>query len=454
MGKEAPGNTIFKFALFRLIFTLWNFLIAPLVYKLKYTNNEKRYYCGKGLFNLTYRYPDKSTRDFLITLRIYKRIFASIFRRKKQYQDYTNNSGHGIFDIALSGANLRYDYVRNFSGVKNDVFISKADLLSYSGIFPALAALLVLVTSILPVLLLSVISRNKLNYPMIVEECIECFYLSDILYRKKIRHLNYFCIYERDANLCAYILMSYGIYVNKIPSEVPLYFNNRIVVSDELSLCFAYQEEEVGFFEKTMFINKTSLWGPERVLNAPERFFTKCKATMPKYDIGFFSSANWLREKIGNIDLGDDAKKNEESVLNELVKYTRQNNLSLHIYLHPLEKREEHCSLSEGYYSGILKEHAHVTLSEKNMPSIEGFDEIKTGVALYSTLMFERIYFGFKTIIAPLGYKDFPIQSSSLMNICAKTNLELIEKIEMNTGLSNQDFFEKNDLVRYSDYVI
>ena len=91
-----------------------------------------------------------------------------------------------------------------------------------------------------------------------------------------------------------------------------------------------------------------------------------------------------------------------------------------------------------------------MSLADTMISSIEGFDDINIGVSLYSTLMFERIYLGFKTILAPFDYDDFPIKQSSLNQICVHNIQQLYTKLDVNLKLTTIDFFETNHLKNYS----
>ena len=71
--------------------------------------------------------------------------------------------------------------------------------------------------------------------------------------------------------------MKSGVYINKIPSEVPLVFANKVIVADELSFCFAYQKEEFEEFRETMFVKKTQQWVPETFFKVPKKLITSLK---------------------------------------------------------------------------------------------------------------------------------------------------------------------------------
>ena len=382
-------------------------------------------------------------------IRIFKTLAYSLFKNKTTYINYKNASSHAIFDVSIEGSELRFNYVDKFNGIKNDLFISKNELMSSPRIWMTILLLFFLITTFIPIFISSLFAKNKYHYPLLIREILECFCLQEILLKHKIKAVNYFCIYERDSNICSYILMKNGFFINKIPSEVPMYFFNKVIIANQLSFCFAYQKEEFDKYKETMFVEKTELWAPEQILLAPKRFFNEGHKLSPMYDIGFFSSGNWLRFKLGDIDLGHNDKENEEYVFQELIKYVKAKKLKLRIFTHPLEKREENKVLTEKYYYQSLQ-NVEVSMADFNKPSIEGFDEIKIGVSLYSTLMFERIYLGFKTILTPFDYDQFPIKQSSLNQICAHNIQQLYSKLDLNLKLTTAEFFENNNLQNYS----
>jgi hypothetical protein len=435
--------------LYRLLFTFWNFAMALIRHKFGLKGNEQLYYSGQSFHKSTYRYPDKSLRDPVIALRIYKRIFSSLFKEGKAAVYYKNKSGHAIFDGNMLGVDLRYNYVEKYTGIKNELFISKVDLVCYTGLAATILTVGGLLVTVVPVFLLSLVSKNKLHYPMVVSECLECFYLQNVIKRNAIKTLHYFCIYELDANICAYILMKQSVFVNKIPSEVPLYFFNQIVIADQLSFCFAYQQEEYEAFKETMFVKKTTLWGPEQILTAPVRFLEEREEKKTIYDIGFFSSGNWIRERMGDVNLGHKERENEELLLSTLIDYATKYNLSLRIFLHPNEKSAENEMISDEYYSRILHANKNISVADKGRPSIEGFDEINIGIALYSTLMFERIFLGLKTILVPWGYPEFPLPGSGFKNICAASTSELEACLKINLNRTTDEFFILNNIDAY-----
>ena len=104
-------------------------------------------------------------------------------------------------------------------------------------------------------MVVSCFSRNKLTYPLLVREIIECFTLNEILIKHRIKELFYFNIYERS-NIVAFYLMSKKLHVNKIPSEVPICFWNKIIVANTLCICFPYQLDNTINLKKQFSLMK------------------------------------------------------------------------------------------------------------------------------------------------------------------------------------------------------
>ncbi|HWY33789.1 MAG TPA: hypothetical protein VNX68_04035, partial [Nitrosopumilaceae archaeon] len=286
--------------------------------------------------------------------------------------------------------------------------------------------------------------------PLIVTQLIEASSLLYWVKKNKMNKFHYFCIFETDCNICAYLLMKSNVYVNKIPSEVPLGFYNKVIISDSLSICFKYQEEEVKNNQDTMFIDKLNYWAPELTFTVIRDYTTLERNVASKGKIGFYSSACWLRKMNGAIDLGENDFENEEVLLVWLFEYIKKNpKLSLTIFLHPMEKKEAIWERTKRYYDQF-KSLAPFSIADIDKKSIEYMDEVDLGVSRFSTVMFERIFWGFKTILSPMGNRDFPIRTSSFSNICIDNKEELFAKLDKNIPLSEEEYFKLNEMPGYT----
>ena len=195
---------IFRFGKIVIIFLRSIFLY-------KSNNKEKSpelYFSGYCLFKDSFRYPSRSKSDFLISIKIFKNIIFSLFLKNINIELLKINNGVAIIDGSLKSSNMRRNYVYKFSGLKTQLVISKDSLLNYYSFSSSIIVFLFLSVSVLPVLLLSFFSKNKLTFPLLIRELIECFILNELLFKYKIKELFFFNIYERDSNIIAFFLMS------------------------------------------------------------------------------------------------------------------------------------------------------------------------------------------------------------------------------------------------------
>lgn len=396
----------------------------------------------------TFRFPQRATKDPLISLKIYKSLFFGVFQKQK-YVLTNSDSSSAIFDSDLSWTAQRTEYVENLSGDKIKLVAGRSELKKSTNLFSAFFVLLCLLVSFPFIFLISVFYSDKLSGPLHILNTVEGINLITLLRKYNITKLHFFSIYENDANLLAYVIMKCGIQVNKISSEVPLQFWNKTVVADSLSLCFRYQQDEYNLYKETMFVKQTQHWIPENSFITAKAYKNKNNA-IKKGTVGFYSSGMWLRVKQGRIDLNDNAFQNETNLFIFLVEFVNSNSgYKLVVFLHPMEKWDMNETMK--YYNNLSK---NIEIADISIPNAEQFYNADVGVTLLSTLSYERLFWGFKTLIYPLGYDDFPIQNSNFSNVCAKSEVEL--KIKLNAALENgkDDFFASNSLkgYRYSEY--
>lgn len=405
--------------------------------------SDKRFYDAIK-FNyktITYRYAISAPKDFLISLRIFKQIFSNLFKRF-DCKSFNVNSNVAIFDVNSNNVELRTKYIKRISGEEIKLFIGRDELLKSKHLIQSLFTVIILLVTFPFVFFISVFSSNKLKYPLLLINTIEAINILQLLRENKINKLHFFCIYEHDSNLLAYVLMKFGIKVNKIPSEVPMHFLNRTVVADSLSFCFRYQEEEFIKYRDTMHVSEIQHWVPESAFEL-EKYYLQNNNTQLN-TIGFYSSGMWLRNEIDNMDLID-ADLYEKELLGYLVEFIQVNpQYKLVVFLHPIEKLN--LEKTKTYYNNFLIE---LTFADTTKPNSSLFGSADVVVSLYSTLAFERIFWGFKTIIMPLGQIDFPLTNTTFNNICAKQQQELSVKLKLALELNAEDYYKKNEIEKY-----
>lgn len=259
----------------------------------------------------------------------------------------------------------------------------------------------------------------------------------------KILKVYYFCIYENNSNINAILLKKLGIVCCKIPSEVPLIYHNKIIIADELAICFEYQKDEIKRFSETILVDTYLNWGPENIKKVAELFPNGQALNQDsKYTIGYFSSGNSMRQVKGKPEANTDFNPAilEETILKQLNNIIENSDYKLLICLHPFEKKEENIIQSIEYYNSVLTCNYSIAPIEK--PTFEIHNNINIAVGLFSTILFERIFLGFKTLILPIGLeKYFPLQNSLIKGICITDIDCLKDKLKSDIDLNPYEYF-------------
>lgn len=412
--------------------------------------HPKLYYSSIYLFGKqSFRLPQSAKADFFIILKTYINTVRSVLKPGPEIKGESNN-GIAVLDSTIKGADVRANYLGLFN-IKPDLFLAR-ELLSGSLTVTQRVLGVVLATNLFAFFWLGSFSKNRVAYALLIKEGVEWMNLFVILKRNRIKELYMFCIYEKDSNMLSYLLMKRKVKVNKITSEVPLTFANKIIVADKVILCFNYQKEELEAYRESMFFNETETWLPE-AQGAYLHLYKDKKFQVPQQVIGFYSSAFWLRKKLNHSIADVGSYDVEEQVLKYVSEYlVKHKNLRLTIFTHPYEKRmEETWEDTQNYYRSVLDSTIieRVDVTGKETISTQTFNAVNIGISVFSTIMFERINLGFKTILTPMDKKDFPLVNSPFRNICAYSKEELFLKLDRNMNLSKDEFFEENSISNY-----
>jgi hypothetical protein len=355
-----------------------------------------------------------------------------------------------VFDTHESSKEKREEYL-NYFDVKPGCFISRNQL---CGSLASAHSLIhaCFVSAITLSLIPFSFSKRRVNYALLLTEIVEWVNILYLLKRNHINRLYHFCIYEKDANFLAYCLQKQEISISKIPSEVPLTFANKIVVADELCLCFPYQHEEVKMFHDTMFVDKLSDWLPEMQISYIKQYKDK-SFEIPMNRIGYYSGAFWFRVKMNHSIADIGSYDVEHHLLQNIASYlAARPNIHLLVFLHPHEKKKaEHFEETKLYYGSVFGEELlkRIEFTDAVTRSTDCFHLINIGLSVFSTVVFERLSLGFKTLLAPMEKTDFPLENSPFRNICCYTKDQLFSKLDENLPLNKKEFFQHNKIAGY-----
>jgi hypothetical protein len=406
-----------------------------------------------NLFSPSFRISQTHRVKNTLVFSLFKKV---CFNRNKNAHHFVSESqtksGKYIFDGSIDSYQERKEFCNFFLKEKIEGGIFKSTLCYLNN---PLDYCLYFFYSIffVPILFFKTLFiKDKAPYALLVMEILESYQLLRICKKLKVKELYYFNIFEKDSNINALLLEKANIKVIKITSEVPLAIWNNRIIADKICLCSAYQFEEINYFKETMFFKEIEMWGPEKMMFVKNLYDMPLFIKSEQKTLGFYSTGAWLRKLNNDIDQGFNMTENEELLKVYLKEYCYlRPEVKLQIFLHPREKKSEVFDRTKEYYNETFKGITFDIINSTNSTS-ESFQLSDIAVAFNSTIMYERLYFGFKSILMPLSFKNFPIKNSSLSNICVYNKDELFSKLDNSFVMSPKKFFEFNRLEVYENY--
>lgn len=346
------------------------------------------------------------------------------------------DSGKQFFDSRKAYLNIFYPNVSYHN-------LAKDNILSLPSLPFKLTLLLVSSLNLIPLFLFGFFKKDKSKGALKVTQSAECAALLNYCKATQIKTVYYFSLFEPDSNICSFLLNRAGIETCLVTSEVPLRFGNTKMIGTEINFCFGYQLEEYEYYKKDILAERVKLLIPETVNETAKYYIKNNKFETPKNSIGFISSGMWLRKQIGDADSGLNELENEGKILAWLLEFVSNDaTKSLIIFLHPLEKNKKYFNDTLKHYKTLYK-NLEPNFAPLNTSSAMSFNNTDVAVALYSTLIYERIFMGFKSIITPLQIDNFPLKDSSLQKSSAKSKDELFQKLEDFLQFTNEEYIQR-----------
>lgn len=427
--------------LFYNIETACNYFYFIFLFLSNNKRNYKAYLCGKSIIDRpqgSHRLHHANHSDKLIIWRFYYRLVHTIFSKQSVEIVIQNNNNIALYDDAIN-SEVRLNFIEKMSGFRPGIFINKDKLLQYpistfNKVFLGtyFFFICVLITPFL-------FSKRRALFALLLHEIYEQSVVLFICNKYNIKHLFYSCIFHKDSNSSAFLMMKKGIYVTKNPSEDPLYFHNQIIIADELGICNDYQWNEIEEYKDTIFVNKYSKWLPEQY----EKLLSQaCDTNTSANTIGYYSGGSWLNKylKFNLTTFKYNPYQAEEELENHLIDYILVNkNVKLIVFLHPLEKNPQHFETTKSYYQSKFKQISY-EFADISKNTGEMFNICDTAITVFSGIMTYRFYQGFKGLFYNPYFTDFPIKNSIYDNVSAKNKDELFNLMNESLLLSNQEF--------------
>lgn len=397
------------------------------------------------LFGKSFKFTEKSTSDRLIVIKY----SLKILKLPVKPSEVLKSNKVLIFDNNPESKTNRIEFLSFYTKYKDYSFLNYSNLCHYNSNLEKFIFNILSFPLVIFIFIVSQFFKYRsslallLEYPLVVSRLIKV-----LKNNPQLSKIFYFSIYETESNfLTKEIYNNTNIGVVKISSDTPLFFWNKFILCDKLLLCNYYQYDEIKSGKIIIKNNNIDFLGPENS-HLYKNLYNE-SSTTPLRSIGFYSTASWVRDKNDSIFQGVDFSKMEKKVL-QVLKAVCSNNktIDLYIKLHPKEKSYK-IEYLLNYYKQILGEEVPFKILNYNNSSADIFDKIDLGVSFNSSIIQERLYCGFKSVIFPNNPK-FPLNNSPLKNICANSTKEFKNLILESLHLSTYEFFKRHNLFPYS----
>jgi hypothetical protein len=212
--------------------------------------------------------------------------------------------------------------------------------------------------------------------------------------------------------ITAYLMRS-QVRAVTIASSTPLWPAKTRLIGSTVVLCNPYQEFELQSYASMGRFGDSILWGPEDIGD-----LLRYSARRPRDGVarvlGVYTQGFWLRRELGIIkpDLGRAYAELEDRVLECASKMVRGGFATEVLLLpHPLERR--HHDRTAEHYSGMLVGRGVRLLLDDHASSADTFDDVGLGLTTFSTVGFDRLYCGFKTLfyVGDTALVDWSVES-------------------------------------------
>lgn len=338
----------------------------------------------------------------------------------------------------------RKDYLK-YNGVVDTNFVFREQLPNDLGFFARVTLFLFLFFVFVCILPFSLFRTDKAKASLILLEIAENALLYRSLKSMNIKKLYFFSAFEKDAYFTCYLLQSGCIEVSMVPSGNPLSFYYERVFCTQFVFTAAFQQLEYHHLKSNWIVGSTVQWKPFESQSVKLNSGEKKHA----YDIGLVSSGMQLRAHLGHTNaLGKNDYYAEMALVKALQEFRTAHQKSLIVYLHPFEKSsKEHLEFSKAYYKELFG--ADVSFAPLDESSKLNFHLAAIGISGFSSAQIERLYGGYRTLFAPMGFLKNYFKDERLDKISVNDYPELETSILKLLGTSDEDFFKEYHLTDY-----
>jgi hypothetical protein len=216
-----------------------------------------------------------------------------------------------------------------------------------------------------------------------------------------------FRVYRTDTTLLGAYLMDRGVRVDLVMDPTPMSTHNRRLLADVVTFSNPYHLDEARVYASGSKIGCQRLWGPMDAPAMESAYAGRHIADLPSV-IGVYTQGFWLRKAIGvfDEDSGGARLVIERTFLDVMARFAVEHpDVRLRVFPHPMERRHHAETGEHGFEK--LGDLANVDLVfDGGATSGLTFDQVGLGVTTLSTVGFDRLYMGFRTLFFAGGDPD------------------------------------------------
>jgi len=397
--------------------------------------------------NMTYRLYESDKTDPLIGLRMAVRLWRRLGKSPQNGVVPLNQDGKiVIVGGLLKTSALIIRYIQGNSSEKVHSYLAK----DFIATPPSMRVKIFV--AMLPFVLKQtwrcLYKKNRVNLALAIHEVFEISYILNYLNSNALTELYDWIPYEKDSNFLSLLAQKQGVFVTKLPSSGPLVTHNRFMLSQQLVLTTPYQYEELVKYGDTITAQKVLRWPPQGAMDYGNLYKEKRQTTSKT--IGFFSHGSWIRKQEKHAEHGRNVLDAEKTILSFLGKFVEENpEYKILIFPHPREKKKEISEHTKAFYRKCIG-HNKFDMIASELTTSDNFEKADVGLGAFSSILYERMFCGFKVLIGNIGFSDFPMTSSKLNQICFDEYDEMKLLLLHYSNVSAEVFFEETGLSAYN----
>lgn len=409
--------------------------------------NTEEYMASVCFFeNMTYRLYESNKSDPLIGLRMSVRLWRRLGKKSSDGIVPVNADGRIVIVGGLMRtSSLIIRYIQGNSTEKVHSYLAK------DFVTPPAGMRTTIMLAMLPFMISQswkcLFKRNRVNLALAIHEVFEIAFILNYLKANNLQQLYDWIPYEKDANFLSLLARKQGAIVTKLPSSGPLVTHNKFMLSEQVVLTTPYQYEELEKFRDTITAKTVLKWPPQGAIDHGD--FYKDRHTTAANTIGFFSHGSWIRKQEKHAEHGRNVLDAEQKILAFLGKFVvKYPQFRIIIFPHPREKKPNMAGQTKAFYLESIG-HSNFDILPPDLATADNFDRADIGLGAFSSILYERMYCGFKVLIGNIGFSDFPMTSSKLNNICFDQYDEMEQLLLHYSAASADDFFNETELTGY-----